>query len=44
MSRVGADGEAIMPARVRSQEPRVAENEKNENEHGVSVVQMVRGA
>jgi hypothetical protein len=40
MSRAGADGDVD----GASKKPRVAENEKNENEHVVSMMQMVRGA
>ena len=39
MSRAGADGDVA----GASKKPRVAENEKNENEHVVSMMQMVRG-
>jgi hypothetical protein len=40
MSRAGADGDVA----AASKKPRVAENERNENEHVVSMMQMVRGA
>jgi hypothetical protein len=40
MSRAGADGDVA----GASKKLRVAENEKNENEHVVSMMQMVRGA
>jgi hypothetical protein len=40
MSRAGVDGDVD----GASKKPRVAENEQNENEHVVSMMQMVRGA
>ena len=40
MSRAGTDGDVA----GASKKPRVAENDRNENEHVVSMMQMVRGA
>jgi hypothetical protein len=40
MGRAGEGGDVA----GASKKPRVAENDRNENEHVVSMIQMVRGA